>query len=145
MKVSTKTAMAIIAAVCAAAGVFGGLVLDAERVSKGAARLQLIIGNVQPSHPYTVLSSEVWKQTDWGRNCTDGMRFGKGLQLLCQLPAVWKDCSAGIYIDVVSADAALVGDRQPDADTTINKGTCMCAGAQQQKLLICCLQKAQHC
>lgn len=106
--------MAITAAVCVAAGFFGGLVLDTFSAYniKGAARLQLIVRDPQPPHRHTVLGSQVWHNTAWGKNCTEDVRMDKGLQLLCQLPSIWKDCSSGIYIDVVSTFTCSCGLEQ---------------------------------
>lgn len=104
---SVKTILIVTAVGCSVFGFLCGLFLDAEFISghqiTAAAKLQLIFRDSKQQQPYTVFSSKVWHSTDWGRNCSDGVRVEKGLDLLCQLPSIWQDCSAGIYIDVVGA------------------------------------------
>lgn len=69
--------------------------------------------------PYRVLGPAVWPKTVWG-NCSflststelglPGVNLGQ--QALCQLPSVWRDCSAGIYLDVVSPRGPTVSTRE---------------------------------
>lgn len=71
-------------------------------------RLQLLMTQPQPSHMYPVLSSSVWLKSAWGKNCsTPTSQLSPGQTALCQLPSIWKDCTQGVYLDVVSADDAL--------------------------------------
>jgi hypothetical protein len=103
---SSKTGLIITAIGCCVVGFLCGLFLDAEN-QHITSKLQLITRHPE-QQSYTVFSSKVWHSTVWGRNCSEGVRVDKGLDLLCQLPSIWQDCSAGIYIDVVSATAGLL-------------------------------------
>jgi hypothetical protein len=112
---STKrcsVALLLVVSLCATAvGLLTGLLVDAKAASGQHVRatnaLQVFSKPQQPAHLHTVLSNKVWSsEAGWGRNCTDpAASLGQGLDLLCRLPSVWKDCSGGIYLDVVSAIA----------------------------------------
>jgi hypothetical protein len=101
-------ALIVTAVLASAVGLLGGLLLSAETVAghsnKPAVRLKIVVLEDKPPEPqYTVLSSHVWSKTEWGQNCSvAGRPASTGLGLLCKLPAIWKDCSGGIYLDVVS-------------------------------------------
>lgn len=51
---------------------------------------------------YIVLGPAVWSKTLWGRNCSNGAQLHPGQQGLCHLPQIWKNCTQGIYLDLVS-------------------------------------------
>lgn len=94
-----------------------------RHVTKAAVKLQLVVRDAEQPASYTALSGRVWHSTAWGANCSaDASTATKGLQLLCQLPDIWKDCSAGIYVDLVSVPWQASGSR-----TTV----CSCPARQQ--------------
>lgn len=101
-------ALIVTAVLASAVGLLGGLLLSAETVAghsnRPAVRLKIVVLEDKPPEPqYTVLSSHVWSKTEWGQNCSvAGRPASTGIGLLCKLPAIWKDCSGGIYLDVVS-------------------------------------------
>lgn len=99
-----KLLTAILLATAVAAGFAGGVVFS-HTSSSNRARLRLAAAAAAASdHRYQVLSSSVWASTPYGSNCS-GLRgkHSKGLEALCRLPSIWKDCSGGIYLDIVSA------------------------------------------
>lgn len=115
-------ALIVTAVLAAAVGLLGGLYLSAETVAghiKPALRLKIVVrDNKPPPSQHTVLSSQVWPRTEWGQNCSvAGRPASAGLGLLCRLPAIWKDCSGGIYLDVVSGATS-------QAAHTLNRGLC---------------------
>jgi hypothetical protein len=139
-----SVALLLVVGLCATAlGLLTGLLLDAKAASGQHARatntLQLLLRPQQPAHLHTVLSNKVWSgKAGWGRNCTDpAARLGKGLDLLCRLPSVWKDCSGGVYLDLVSA-LALEGYLPAAASSCHyqyqHQGSCGCSSCSQHIL-----------
>lgn len=51
---------------------------------------------------YRALRSAAWLKTSWGKDCINPHSLTPGQQAMCQLPHIWKDCTQGIYIDLVS-------------------------------------------
>lgn len=101
----------VVTAVAAAAvgGWLGGVVPKHAETSITShdggtrTRLQLLMTQQQPSHMYPVLSNSVWLKSAWGKNCsTPTSQLSPGRRALCQLPSIWKDCTHGVYLDVVS-------------------------------------------
>lgn len=77
-----------------------GALCDKSAVDPSAADMNLT--------GYTVLGPAVWPKTFWGKNCSHGAQLNPGQKALCQLPHVWKDCSQGIYLDLVSLTLAVL-------------------------------------
>lgn len=98
-------ALIVTAVVAAAVGFVGGILVSRAAAphphTKSATPFQLVVHDVQPTYPYTVLSSTVWPRTAWGRNCS-AARSSTTQNALCQLPTVWRNCTQGIYLDIVS-------------------------------------------
>lgn len=103
---SSRVLASTTALLCTIGLVLGLLLLSphtSRHVSKAAAKLQLVMRDAEQPASYIALSGRVWRSTAWGANCSaDASTATTGLQLLCQLPDIWKDCSAGIYVDLVS-------------------------------------------
>lgn len=57
---------------------------------------------------YAVFSATAWSLSPWGKPCSTAGGAAQfpdhtsGLNMLCKLPGLWKDCSKGIYLDIGS-------------------------------------------
>jgi hypothetical protein len=52
---------------------------------------------------YRTLGPTAWPRTPWGKGCLNPAGLSLGQQAMCQLPQTWKNCTQGIYIDLVSS------------------------------------------
>lgn len=107
------SAIALMVAAAVAIGLLLGLFIDEEHLMQqritALPRLRLVVRDVSAAqeHPYRVLGSSVWPASVWGQNCSNTSQLSTGQQSMCQLPSTWKNCSQGIYLDMVSATERL--------------------------------------
>lgn len=50
---------------------------------------------------YIIFRQPSWQRTVWGRACYSA-ELTTAQQGLCQLPSVWRNCTQGFYLDIVS-------------------------------------------
>lgn len=102
--------IAVLVTAAAAAGFIGGLLTDTaateQRLRAVPPRLKLVVPEYlfsrEAGSAYRVLGSTVWPKTVWGRNCSGAVPLSNGEKALCELPSIWKNCTQGIYLDIVS-------------------------------------------
>jgi hypothetical protein len=97
-----------IVAVAAAVGLSIGLYLAADTSTYNIISKNLHLRLIQPAPleeatpDYTVLESALWLKSSWGKYCYDMKRLSPGQVALCKLPTIWRNCTQGYYLDLVS-------------------------------------------